>query len=132
MKNKSEKIVLILNALVFGGYGISYLIDPIKTASQVGISLTDTSAIVDAQGIYGGVELALAFYLLRSIFKNELLTGLQVGAYFVSAIAIARVIAILRYGVPGTSVLTLIGLDIFGAVVTYFFYLRYRRQLGNR
>ena len=121
------RIVLALDALVFAGFGALYWFVPVDMASKVGIHLDNVGAIVDVQGLYGGLELGLGLFLgYCALAADRARLGLLAGGLALSGIAISRAIAIARFGSPGASVATLVGLDALGAVLNVGFWRRYR------
>jgi hypothetical protein len=58
-----SRIVLIFDALVFGGLGIWFLATPATALSAVGFTLNDAAALTEARAMYGGYELGTAAFL---------------------------------------------------------------------
>ena len=93
---KGGSIVLLLDALMFGGFGALYWVIPEQMAAKVGIVVTGRAGIIDLQGLYGGLELGLALFLLycrtgRS--PERLRIGLVAGSCALAAIALSRIVA---------------------------------------
>jgi len=121
------RIVLALDALLFGAFGALYWVIPQAMAAKVGIALTSTGAIIDIQGLYGGLELGLGCFLgFCALTADRARTGLVAGTLVLCGIALSRLVAIARFGLPDSSVAVLIGLDLLGAVLNLVFLLRYR------
>ncbi len=125
MKFLGGRIVLALDALVFAGFGALYWIMPQQMAAKVGIALTNTGAVIDVQGLYGGLELGLGVFLgYCALAAGRTRLGLVAGALALSGIAVSRLVAMARFGMPETSVAVLIGLDLLGAILNVVFVRR--------
>ena len=122
MKYRGARILLALDALVFAAFGALYWVIPVEMAAKVGIVVPTTGAIVDVQGLYGGLELGFGLFLAycaRTAERTRL--GLVAGALGLGGIAISRLVAIAHFGMPDTSVAVLVGLDLVGAIVNAAF-----------
>jgi uncharacterized protein DUF4345 len=127
MELAGGRIVLALDALLFAGFGALWWIMPQAMAAKVGLNLTTTGAIIDAQGLYGGLEVGLGGFLAYcALAAARTRLGLAAGACVLCGIALSRLVAIARFGLPDASVAVLVGLDLLGAVLNLFFLLRYR------
>ena len=122
-----SRIVLALDALVFGLFGALYWVIPVKMAQGVGVTMTVPAGVVDVQGLYGGLEVGVALFLGWCALKPERMRiGLIAGACALGGIAVSRFVAIAHFGAPDASVTALVGLDTFGAVLNIFFARRAR------
>ena len=122
MQHRGARIVLALDALVFGAFGALYWVIPEQMAAKVGVTLANTGAIVDVQGLYGGLEVGLALFLAycaRSPDRTRL--GLVAGTLALGGIAISRLVAMAHFGMPESSVAILVGLDLVGAILNALF-----------
>ena len=127
MTHRGGRIVLALDALVFAGFGALYWFIPAEMAAKVGIALTNTGAVVDVQGLYGGLELGLGCFLgYCALAPDRTRLGLLAGSLALGGIAASRALAIARFGMPDSSVAMLVGLDALGAVLNLAFLLRMR------
>ena len=127
MQFRGGRIILALDALLFGGFGALYWVIPESMAGKVGITVANTGGLIDLQGLYGGLELGLACFLAfcaASAARSRL--GLVAGSCALSGIALSRLVAIAHFGLPDSSVATLVGMDLLGAVLNVVFALRYR------
>ena len=128
MQLAGGRIVLALDALLFAGFGALYWIIPESMAAKVGITMVNTGGIIDVQGLYGGLEVGLGIFLAycaANVDRTRL--GLVAGALVLSSIALSRIVAMARFGVPDVSVATLVALDVVGAILNLAFALRYGR-----
>lgn len=128
MKNIGAKIVLSLDALLFGAFGLLYCLKPDAMAASVGLQMKDTGAVIDVVGLYGGLELGLGLFILSCLVRGDIKTGLRAGSFTLSGIALARIFAILRLGMPAQSVLMLVCLDSFGALMNVVLLLKERSR----
>lgn len=120
------RIVLALDALMFGLFGAAYWIIPVQMAEKVEVAMTTRGAIVDVQGIYGGLELGVALFFAWCAVKPERIRiGLAAGSFVLASIALSRVVAILHFGSPGATVAGLVALDAVGAILNLGFLFRY-------
>ena len=127
MQLTGGRIVLTLSSLAFAVFGVLYCLNPIGMAGKVGISLGGTGAIIDVQGMYGGLEIGLGCFLALCAMRIERVRlGLLAGALALGCIALSRTLAIARFGMPDGSVAALLGLDYLGAILNLVFVLRYR------
>ncbi len=123
------KVVLALDALAFGAFGALYLVRPEAMADSVGISLRDAGAIIDIQGMYGGLELGAAAFLVYCLLgADRRKTGVLAGTCFLGWIALARYLAVARFGSPGPAVTQLLAIDSLGAILNLVAYALYARR----
>jgi hypothetical protein len=145
------RIILALDALVFGLFGALYWVIPEQMAAKVGVTMTVPAGVVDVQGLYGGLEVGVALFLAWCALKPapgprpqgaarpqdagaaaidpasaRIRMGLVAGACALGGIAISRFVAIAHFGMPDAAVTALVGLDLLGAVLNLFFVMRYR------
>lgn len=126
------KIVLSLDALAFGAFGALYLIRPEEMAASVGIALKDRGALVDVQGMYGGLELGLALYLVYCLLGSTRRGfGLLAGACALTGIAATRALAVARFGLPGPAVFQLLIIDWVGAILNLAGCILYARRVAS-
>ncbi len=113
---------------MFGLFGALYWVIPVKMAEKVEVAMTTRGAIIDVQGIYGGMELGIALFLAWCAWKPERVRiGLAAGSFVLASIALSRVVAIAHFGSPGGAVAGLVALDAVGAILNLGFLFRYRR-----
>ena len=133
MRYAGGRIVLALDALLFGAFGALYCVIPAQMADKVGVAMRTGAAIVDVQGIYGGLELGLGIFLgFCARDPERTRVGLLAASCALIAIALSRALAVARFGLPDASVAALLGLDVLGAVLNLFFLLRYRSAADAR
>jgi hypothetical protein len=109
---------LLLDALLFGAFGALYWVIPEQMAVKVGIVVTGRPGIIDLQGLYGGLEVGLAAFLIYCTRSPERLRlGLVAGSFALAAIALSRIVAIVHFGLPDAGVAGLVALDLCGAIL---------------
>ena len=121
------RILLALEALVFGAFGALYWVIPVQMAAKVGVTMTNPAGIVDVQGLYGGLEVGLAVFLAWCAIRDVRI-GLAAGACALGGIALSRFVAIAHFGLPDAGVTALVVLDLVGALLSVGFWWRYREK----
>ncbi len=122
---KGGRIVLWLDALLFGAFGALYWVIPEQMAVKVGIVVTGRPGIIDLQGLYGGLEVGLAAFLIYCTRSPERVRiGLVAGSFALAAIASSRIVAIMHFGFPDAGVTSLVALDLVGAILNIVFLSR--------
>ncbi len=126
---KGGRIVLILDALLFGLFGALYWVIPEQMAVKVGIVVTGRPGLIDLQGLYGGLEVGLAAFLLWSTRSpDRIRTGLVAGSFALAGIGLSRIVAIAHFGFPDAGVAGLVALDLVGAVLNIAFLSRINKR----
>ncbi len=91
----TARLALSLLALVFGGFGVFALLDPVALGDLVGLPVATPAARVEIRAVYGGLELGLALVLgafARS--RTAVRPGLGVALVVVVLLAAVRAIAL--------------------------------------
>ncbi|WP_443192143.1 DUF4345 domain-containing protein [Pseudomonas indica] len=65
------RIVLAIQALVMGGFGLAYWLWPYEMANLNGMLLMETVSVSNMRVYYGGLQLGLAIFLLWSMRRPE-------------------------------------------------------------
>ncbi|MFT3695077.1 MAG: DUF4345 family protein [Kofleriaceae bacterium] len=119
------RIILALDALMFGLFGALYWVIPEQMAAKVDVAMSTRGGIIDVQGIYGGLELGIAAFFAWCALKPERVKmGLVAGSFVLGSIALSRVVAMAHFGSPGAAVAGLVALDALGAVLNIAFWRR--------
>ena len=85
------RIFLLLTALLFIGYGLYCLLNPLSLAETTGMGLTDNTAIIEVRAMYGGLQSSVGLYLLYGCIKpKQTAHTLLVLAFVYGGMAIAR------------------------------------------
>ncbi|MNM61890.1 hypothetical protein D3C76_900880 [compost metagenome] len=66
------RLVLLVQALIWGSLGLLYWIRPYEMANLSGMLLMEPSSVSDARVFYGGHQFALALFLLFALRRVEL------------------------------------------------------------
>ncbi|MBH9342748.1 DUF4345 family protein [Pseudomonas aeruginosa] len=66
------RLVLLVQALVWGALGVLYWVRPYEMANLSGMLLMEDSAVSDARVFYGGHQFALALFLLFALRRASL------------------------------------------------------------
>jgi hypothetical protein len=129
---KDGRLVLLLDALLFGAFGALYWVIPEQMAVKVGIVVIGRPGLIDLQGLYGGLEVGLAAFLIYCARSPERIRiGLVAGSCALAAIALSRIVAILHFGFPDAGVAGLVARDLGGAGLNLWCLTRITR-LGTR
>ncbi|MCY1275958.1 hypothetical protein D3C76_716130 [compost metagenome] len=67
------RLVLSVQALVWGGLGLLYWVRPYEMANLSGMLLMEPASVSDARVFYGGHQFALALFLLFALRRSQLL-----------------------------------------------------------
>ncbi|MBC7541553.1 MAG: DUF4345 family protein [Candidatus Sericytochromatia bacterium] len=59
----AARLLLMLNSLVFGVFGLLFLIWPAGMAATVGLAAANPTGIIDIRATYGGLELGISALL---------------------------------------------------------------------
>lgn len=65
------RLTLILAAIGFLGFGGWFLLDPIGPMARIGIEISGAAAPVELRSFYGGLEIALAAWLLLAAARRH-------------------------------------------------------------
>ena len=119
MKILFPKILLGLLGLAFAKTGIETLINPQAVLDQVGIVLTNTSALSSMRAVYGGMHLVFGLFCLYGIFRNQA-AALTLVILYTAGFTLGRLSGILVDGPPNSFVITWLFTEIAsGALATW-------------
>ena len=104
------RIVLVLSALAWLGFGAVYVFAPQLLTDPTGFGRLAPEALTDLRATYGGLQLAVGVFLLwSSTCAERYRTGLLLNAIAFGCVAGSRAIGLLIDGEPaGGMILTLI------------------------
>ena len=60
MHTTLARLLVAINAAIFGTWGIAFLLQPVALAAKLDIALTSPSAIADLRAMYGGMNIGFA------------------------------------------------------------------------
>ena len=93
------RATLWLAGLGFLAFGAAFMVAPLATMALAGIELESSLAATELRAFYGGLELALAFLLLRAALRPALTSaGLMLSTATYGGIGTARFVGILLSG----------------------------------
>ncbi len=93
------RVVLVLLAMSFIGFGLAFTLKPLEMAQVLDISLFTPTARTDFRAIYGGLEVGLGLFLLTCAFRRHLVgPGLQAGAWAFAGLAAVRFVGLTLEG----------------------------------
>ena len=94
--SKLSKIILIIGAVIYFGFGFMFLIYPDMITTMDGIVLPDRPAANHIRAVYGGMEIGLGLLLIYLSFtKDGLKNGLIVLAFSIGVTALSRLYGII-------------------------------------
>ncbi|MFC5698878.1 DUF4345 domain-containing protein [Pseudomonas sp. GCM10022186] len=67
------RLVLILQVVVFAGFGLAYWFRPYEMANLNGMLLMEAASVSNVRVYYGGLQVGLALFLLWSLRGRELM-----------------------------------------------------------
>ena len=97
------KVVLLVSALVFIGYGLVSLIDPAVPAGLAGLVISNGNAYAEIGAMYGGLQTGIGIFCLLAVIRPDYYRGgLAVLAIGVGTLAAARLFSALVNAEPVT------------------------------
>ncbi|MBL8299831.1 MAG: DUF4345 domain-containing protein [Rhodanobacteraceae bacterium] len=105
---------LLINAVLYAAFALASSLVPERIAAALGFTL-DAQGRVEFLTVYGGLELGLAAFYAWTVYAGPepQRTGLVFSLFLYAGLVIYRLAGILRYGVPGTTMLAVAGLELF-------------------
>ena len=90
------KVVLLVSALVFIGYGLISLIDPAVPAGLAGLVISNGNAYAEIGAMYGGLQTGIGIFCLLAVIRPDYYRGgLAVLAIGVGTLAAVRLFTVL-------------------------------------
>ncbi|MCK7594383.1 DUF4345 family protein [Pseudomarimonas salicorniae] len=71
MRARLERTLLWVAGLGFVGFGLAFLVAPLRTLAEAGIEIEGALAAVELRAFYGGLELGLGSLLLAAALREE-------------------------------------------------------------
>lgn len=114
-------VYLLLNAVLYAVFAVASTVVPERVAGALGFTL-DAQGRVEFMTVYGGLELGLAVFYGWAAYADPATqrAALMFSLLLYAALVLFRAGGILRYGVPGTTMLAVAGLELLmliGAIV---------------
>lgn len=86
------RLILVVQILVFAGFGLAYWFRPYEMANLSGMLLMETTSVSNVRVYYGGLQIGLALFLLWALRGRELMRAALMMLLLVqSALALARI-----------------------------------------
>jgi hypothetical protein len=122
MNARVPRLILLLTALGFLGFGAAFTLWPLPLARVIEIPLPTATARIDFAATYGGFELGFGAFLLACLRKPEWLqAGLWASAAALTGFAAVRLQSILfASGVPLQRIYAFLALELFGAALAWW------------
>jgi hypothetical protein len=122
MNARIPRLVLLLAALGFLGFGAVFTLWPLPAARVVEIPLPTPTARIDFAATYGGFELGFGVFLLACLRKPEWLQpGLWAAAAALTGFAAVRIQSILfAGGQPLPRIYAFLALEACGAALAWW------------
>ena len=127
------RVVLVLSALAFAGFGVAFLVAPVPMAGTIGILLPEPSARIDLRATYGGFEIGLAIFLLWCLgAPDRLRAGLLASALCIGGFGVTRLVALAFDGPVRPSIHVALALELTGLVLSVLAWRAAGRALERR
>jgi len=125
----AARIVLFLYGLMFLGFGVAFLLSPLKMAGATAIDLLSPAAVTEMRAFYGGLEIGLGAYLLVGMFQRKWASAaLQALIAISGGIACGRLFGILVDGTAGAHMLLYLSVEALGVALGIFALGRVNRR----
>lgn len=104
---------LIVNAVLYAIFAAVSALVPDRIAASLGFTL-DTQGRVEFLTVYGGLELGLALFYGWAALSGptQQRVALTFSLFLYAGLVLFRLAGILRYGMPGTTMLAVAGLEM--------------------
>jgi hypothetical protein len=131
MTKRITQLFLTLMALAFCKAGLEAILTPQIVLSNVGIDLSNASALSSMRAVYGGMHFVFGLFCAWGIFKNAT-SSLGLVALYTTGFVAGRLISWGIDGTPNTFVLTWLATEAFSLVasVTLLFLLQRKTNSG--
>lgn len=113
---RTTQVFLALMALAFCKAGIEALLNPQAVLANVGIELTNASALSSMRAVYGGMHLVFGLFCFWGIFKS-LTQPLMIVTLYTAGFVAGRVWSWAVDGMPNTFVTTWLATEVFSFAV---------------
>lgn len=110
------RVVLVLLAMSFIGFGLAFALKPLEMAQVLDISLFTPTARTDFRALYGGLEIGLGLFLLTCAFRRDSVgAGLQAGGWAFAGLASVRFVGLALEGFAQPLMIVLVLLETVAA-----------------
>ncbi len=111
------QVFLALMGLAFCKAGLEALFMPQTVLSNVGIELTNASALSSMRAVYGGMHLVFGVFCFWGVFKT-LHEPLKLVILYTAGFVIGRLVSWNVDGTPNAFVITWLGTEVFSLVMS--------------
>ena len=117
MRKLTEKLLLASNVAIFWAYGIGFLAAPRALGEQLGIQLTNATALADFRAMYSGLCLACGFVFFRGLRDATWrVPALWLATLSAAGLALGRVATLVLDGVTSPIILGFLGSEVVAVV----------------
>jgi hypothetical protein len=104
---------LVVNALLYAVFAVASAIVPERIAAALGFTL-DAQGRVEFLTVYAGLELGLAVFYGWAAYADAAAqrSAMLFSLFLYAGLVLFRVTGIVRYGMPGTTMLAVAGLEL--------------------
>lgn len=128
MPSLIDRLLIIVSALIFLGFGGWIFLMP-EALEGIGITLATAEARTDIRATYGGVEFAIAAFLLIAQGRLDWhRAGLTMALCGAAGLSGARLAGMLIEGTASPLMLVFFGLEAFGVLVLGWALMRSRSE----
>jgi Domain of unknown function (DUF4345) len=121
------QVFLALMGLAFCKAGIEALLTPQTVLSNVGIELTNASALSSMRAVYGGMHFVFGLFCAWGIFKNPA-NSLMLVILYTTGFVTGRLISWGMDGTPNAFVITWLATEAFSLTVSISLLLLLRKK----
>lgn len=118
------RISLALTGIVFFGFGLAFLIDPVYMGDMVDLGVKGQRKAIEIRAMYGGLEIGLGMFFLVATLRIRWIRaalGAQVATF--AGLALARLVGMVISG-RDNLMLTLAAIEIGGALMGWIAFRR--------
>ena len=88
---KLARIYLVITGVIFTGFGLYCLLDPLFLSEATGLILSTPTSTIEVIAMYGGLQTTMGLYLLYcSLQQNRVAQALLVSVFIFAGVAGAR------------------------------------------
>jgi hypothetical protein len=92
------QVLLWVSGLGYAGFGVAFLVAPIRTMALAGIAMEGAVAAVELRAFYGGLELGLGGLIVAAALAERLRDGLVLTLVSYGAIGGTRLVSMMATG----------------------------------
>ena len=113
-----QRIVLVLGAAGFAGFGLIFAVAPEMLARQIDLGIASPAARTDVRAVYGGLEIGIAVFLFWcASAPHRVRFGLIALTTCFGAVFAARLLGIILDGSLDPLTLSLLAVEVGGTVL---------------